>query len=153
MIYAFDLDGTLVDSHDLILQSYRDVGVEPPSDFFGKSWHEWLTDDAKHEAKNRRYLQLIPKLRTMPLFELFATLVDKTDSEVWVLTGASAAAYHAISNELVFGPTVRAQAEMTIDTKIGLMSKNGPGIMFEDDIRAAERMRKETKWTVYHSPR
>ena len=61
---VFDVDGVLVDTRELVVQAYRDVGVEMPENAWGLPWHEWLPalvgDDGRaaelHREKTRRYV-------------------------------------------------------------------------------------------------
>lgn len=146
MMYAFDLDGTLIDSRKAVLQAYHDVGVTPPDDFFMKPWRDWLKDEEAHKAKNRRYLELIPMIRELPLMDLYRRL-----SSPLIMTGASRDAVKAIADH--FGlASDRIISEMNIRGKIRIMNQSrAPGIMFEDQPDAAETMRKETKWTICHT--
>lgn len=147
MLYAFDLDGTLIDSHDTVLESYMDVGVTPPPDFFTRSWHEWLKDPELHRRKNALYLQKIPLIKPLPLMELFKLL----GKDASIMTGASREACAAIAKH--FNLNLRQiHWELSVDSKIWVMNRALiPGIMFEDQRVAAERMRRETCWTVCHT--
>ena len=58
---AFDLDGCLIDSEDLIRAAYRDAGVEPPPGFMTLGHHRWIPGDAAwrarvHARKDTAYL-------------------------------------------------------------------------------------------------
>lgn len=168
MLYAFDLDGTLFDTKPIVLQAYRSAGVEPPEDWFGKSWREWLpamcasSENAEriHKIKNKHYAAIIHTVRRLPLFDLFCklvecsnTLVDYTRAEVVVLTGASSEAVNLLWDFYAIPRGVAVFTELSVNSKIVWMSRSAmPGIMFEDDIVAAQQMRKETKWTIFHSP-
>lgn len=147
MLYAFDLDGTLIDSRSVVLEAYRSVGVEPPSDFFIKTWREWLPDAQKHTAKNEIYLKLIHKIQPLPLLELYRSL----DGRCMIMTGASMVAATAIAKQ--FGLNTKTMlCQMSIDQKVHQMNIfSAPGIMFEDQREAAEIMRSKTRWTICHS--
>lgn len=152
MLYAFDLDGTLVDTRQAVLRAYMDVGVTPPDDFFVRPWHTWLTsyenNQAKHDAKNARYRELMHLVRPMPLLELFREL--SRHNKV-VLTGASKDAVHTIYTHFDIKCS-KTLWGLTVDQKIGYMNSFGDrGIMFEDQLQAADKMRKETKWTICHT--
>src|SRR5690554_4950980 len=41
---CFDIDGTLVDTRELNLRAYAQVGVEIPDDAWGRRWQEWLPE-------------------------------------------------------------------------------------------------------------
>jgi hypothetical protein len=149
VLYAFDLDGTLIDSREAVLTAYRAVGVEPPPDFFGKSWREWLLDPVKHKAKNAVYLKMIEEglVKELPLLELYRTL-DRYE-HAYILTGASLEAGAAIVKRWGFAQD-RTYFGLSLDNKLQWMQFYRQGIMFEDNEFAVRRMRKETRWTICH---
>src|SRR4029077_19825013 len=143
MLYCFDLDGTLIDSREVLIEAYRSVGVEPPSDFFVKSWREWLPDPELHRKKNEIYLKIIHKIRPLPLMQLYHSL----EGHAMIMTAASRAAVKAVARQFQLDSST-IMCEMSVSTKIHTMNLiPNPGIMFEDQKEPAERMRKETKWT------
>lgn len=160
MLYAFDLDGTLFNTKALVKRCYEEFGIEMPADAFGKTWREWLIplcggDELKaqwvHDEKNTLYAKLaaIGVAKPLPLFYLYVTIAD------WsvILTGASQVAALALLNRFPeVNCRVQMNCEMTRVQKINWMNQRINGIMFEDDILAAEQMRKETQWTILHSP-
>lgn len=65
MHVVFDLDGCLIDTTELIKQSYQAAGVTPPDDVLNHEGHQWLIDqctrdkkdvDEVYAAKNAHYL-------------------------------------------------------------------------------------------------
>lgn len=163
MLYAFDLDGTLFDTRKAVEEAYLQIGLVMPVGAYGKSWREWLpqlfADDLEqatywHDQKNKKYLSLVSTMvKPLPLYSLFATLVRCGGAEVILLTGASYEAVHVLSQEYVSIKFIEWYTEQSVDSKIKQLNISRTGIMFEDDIDAAQRMRKETKWTIFHSPR
>lgn len=159
MYYAFDLDGTLVDTKELIIASYKRVGVTPPEDFFGKPWQEWLDDEEKHRQKNEVYIAMIPKhLKPLPLLSLFQRLiVDDGPGGIkyapTILTAASQIAALAILQHLKLECAIyNLHAGLTLQMKINWMnlksSQGEDGIMFEDNIHTVKAMRSNTRWTI-----
>ncbi len=146
MFYAFDLDGTLVDSRATVLQAYRLVGVEPPPDFFYRPWKEWLHDEEKHQQKNAVYLGMLKHVKPLPLMSLYHTLICPR----LIMTGASKLAAMAIATK--FSLDQRSLIyELSVEDKIRRMNAMRSGIMFEDQLDAATKMRKETQWTICHT--
>lgn len=144
MQYAFDLDGTLADTREAVLTSYRAVGVEPPLDFYGKTWKEWLNDATLHHRKNAHYIAHGVKLvKPTKMVELMK-LVDG-----FVITGASAAAAEAVLEHIGL-PMAFVYPELTKEGKAQILNTYQPGIVFEDSLNVALYLRENTKWTVCH---
>ena len=97
MIWAFDLDGTLVHTKLAVVASYAHVGIIMPDDAWGKPWHEWLLtadgrpDHASHARKNDVYANYLGHLARPTGLLNFAV-----SNRCPVLTGASTAAVDAI---------------------------------------------------------
>lgn len=106
----FDMDGVLVDTHQLVIDAYRQVGVEMPEGAWGKPWHEWLIDyfdgdiplasDA-HTKKTDVYMVWLKQGMFKPLPP--ADVITKLYQEwypVGVLSGATYSAVGHISKAL-----------------------------------------------------
>lgn len=157
MRYAFDLDGTLVDSREAILSAYHLAGANPPPNFFMLSRDQWLVGPSAeevHKAKNKIYIKSIPTMvRRLPLMDLYEALCWEERVEITILTGASREAARAVmkahsrkpyyKNDMICG--------ITVSEKIAWMNDGDIGIMFEDQEEAAKRMKKETQWTICHT--
>jgi len=145
MLLAFDLDGTLVDSRDAVLKSYRAAGVEPPKDFWGKPWREWLADKKAHDHKNLEFgkidtLKTVRRLRTMDLFQQDHSLV---------LTGASFEAARAVLAFYDLRPK-SLFTELNVQAKVDTLKALEPGIYFDDDKAVCDAVKEGTRWTVMH---
>jgi hypothetical protein len=149
MLYSFDLDGTLIDSREAVYASYVEVGVSPPADFFSRPWQEWLNDETLHNRKNVVYVQKIPLIKPLPLMELYKDLRSRLHLPT-IMTGASKVAAHAIANYFNLDHSL-LYSELTVTAKINMMNRTRSGIMFEDQRESAERMKRETRWTVCHT--
>lgn len=173
MLYAFDLDGTLVDTKDAVLRAYRAVGVEPPEDFFGRTWREWLTDEDKHEAKNLIYVKNVGRwTKRLGLMDVMHDLRkekafqhrSEPQNMVYVLTGASHDAAKAVLNhhlsypqlnheQLHTGLRMEGKAAVLNDLQKKQTSEHlshSYGIYFDDDEETCNYIRENTKWTVLH---
>lgn len=143
MLYAYDLDGTLADTRQAVLLSYRAVGVEPPPDFFGKPWREWLNDEDLHRRKNEVYAEYVrTHVKPTRLVDTF----KKTGG--FIITGASYRAAHMVMSsigiELAF-----VYSELTMHDKATILNMfDAPGIVFEDSQSIADHLRENTSWTV-----
>lgn len=95
----FDLDGVLVNTHDLVVKAYRKVGVNMPPDAYGKPWTDWLVEymrgdlnraEITHNRKVYKYSQMLHQIEELPCADLLRNLVA-SDVPVGVLTGSSRA--------------------------------------------------------------
>lgn len=95
----FDVDGTLVDTKDLVFRCYASAGVEMPDDAWGKPWNDWLIDyfdgdEAKarkaHKTKQATYLSTLDytDLDALPPTNVAMTLHLAELATVGFLTGA-----------------------------------------------------------------
>jgi hypothetical protein len=91
MTVVFDLDGCLIDSEELIRESYREAGAEPPADFFTLGHHGWITDDREglHDRKNAAYLRRLrfPGANLLPPWGVAERLYSEGHVTA-ILTGA-----------------------------------------------------------------
>jgi hypothetical protein len=144
MLYAFDLDGTLADTREAVTIAYRSVGVEPPPDFFGKPWREWLTDAALHEAKNQVYREIAPHyIKPTPLVKLFKLTGGM------IITGASAEAANVVLRALHLSRPRYLYTQLNMQDKANVLNLHGEeGIVFEDSITIADYLKEKTRWTV-----
>lgn len=142
MHLAFDLDGTLVDSYNAVLASYKAAGVVPPAGFWGKPWREWLDDETAHERKNVAFVsQGIHQTRALPLIRLFQ------NNDSLVLTGASPMAAKFMLSYYGLRPA-ELFCSLNQVGKIDVLKTFTPGIYFDDDEETCLRVQDETSWTV-----
>jgi phosphoglycolate phosphatase-like HAD superfamily hydrolase len=105
LVTVFDCDGVLVDSRAAVEKAYREAGVQPPDDFWGKPWQEWLPQACKgiydamwyHKRKNEIYLNLIQR-GAVPLLsggEVFREMLDQGATLI-VATSGSMQAIQAV---------------------------------------------------------
>lgn len=143
--FLFDLDGTLVDTAHAVKCAYQSVGCEPPDNFFGRPWREWLSNKDMHDRKNHVYPRMLDQYASeLPALKLFRMLPNPG-----ILTGASANAATVVLLKFNI-MTDLIGCEMTLADKIQLLNALPPGIMFEDDNKAVTEMRIKTKWTIYN---
>lgn len=97
MLVLFDLDGTLIDSAEIVKQSYRLAGANPPDNIFEHEGHAWLNEQFKikqhairaHSDKNRWYVKHLAEndVEFLPPYEV-ASWFHFQGHHVGVLTGA-----------------------------------------------------------------
>ncbi len=90
-VIVFDLDGTLIDSEDMIKASYLEAGVTPPDDILSLGHHDWIEEEhreAVHARKNAAYLRRLAQgYKTLPPWSA-AEKLDGAGYETAILTGA-----------------------------------------------------------------
>ena len=109
---AFDVDGTLVDTEQSVIDAYRQHGITMPKEAWGRAWHEWLVPlcdgdwrQARilHMAKNKTYLETLRLgVKQLPPAEVAWELHSKGLCDVAFLTGASSPAVDEILVQLGF---------------------------------------------------
>jgi hypothetical protein len=147
MIYAYDLDGTLVDSEPLVRKAYELAGAKPPEDFFGKPFYEWSNDWEMHARKQSIYIDLIERrgIEELPL----AKLARYTGGHI--VTGAHIDAVVAITKILNLQHLLH-HTSLTVQRKADVLNRisTDGGIMFEDSLETAKKLKELTKWTILH---
>lgn len=171
LIRVFDLDGTLVDSRDAVIASYKDVGIEMKPWHWGKPWRVWLEQaclDAGmpsgsaakvHEAKGRRYTHHRERVRTLPPRRLLEN--STSDVLLCIISGAS---FEAIMGYLIswgLSSHVRiVRGSLTLEQRIETLesirdlTRNAEGgEIYDDDVNNCHEMRKKLDtdfWAIYH---
>ncbi len=156
---VFDLDGTLADTHPIVLEAYKEAGVWLSDDDWGKPAHEWLPqlvgdDEAReiHARKNRIYRALISVrgVRRLPA----ATLCDQLRADrhaIGVLTGASLDAARLVKNSINLGHVPLLGAGADTDTKISVLNSfKHPGVYFDDNLHVCDVISNVTSWRVIY---
>lgn len=131
---AFDMDGVIADTKQLVLKAYRHAGVRMRNDQWGLPWQDWLPDavggsfaDAceTHERKNKIYMTLLRKegVPLLPPAAVFLKMYYNSSVELCLLTGASRAAATRILDEIGVDPdAITMGTGMSISAKGALLS-------------------------------
>jgi phosphoglycolate phosphatase-like HAD superfamily hydrolase len=152
MKFVFDLDGTLIDNRQAIVEAYRAVGVhEVP---FSMPWHDFCSQ-AQHNAKARVYPEMLERYaRPTQLFERLWTRWN-ADRDDWhrprCLTGASSRAVDQITDLPWFRElrcVVDVTADMTPQLKADWLALHGWGTYVDDDADARRVIQELTVWKV-----
>lgn len=145
MQLAFDLDGTLADTKEAVIESYIRAGAprEQVEANWGKPWKVWC-DAEMHARKNQIYLRdCIGRVKRLPPVNLFANKFSI------ILTGASLVAAEAVCKRLGIRPR-EIFPELTAEGKANLLDGLFPGLFIDDDAAACEAVRRRGKWHVLH---
>ncbi len=68
MLYAYDLDGVLVDTQQANLAAYHTINIQPPPNFHQIHWTEWCHRN-HHDNKNKVLPQFKHLIKPLPLLE------------------------------------------------------------------------------------
>lgn len=156
MHYAFDLDGTLIDTKHVLRSAYEEAGVSPPADFFGKPFFAWFkgTKEEADEVRRRKHdayrrSVVAGHVISLPLMHLYKRLTS-VGASTSIVTGASPASVQLIAGYLGLSPNTRMLTGCTMEDKAKYLSMVGElGIMFEDDRVVADYLRSNTTgWTI-----
>lgn len=147
-MFAFDLDGTLVDNKKAVKRSYEKAGVTPPEDFWGKPSKEWLRDPSATYRKNRIYTEIAPLLN-IPLPTLDIYLANYPSP---IITGASQdGAVTTLKSCLVpFDPTLLYTGCTAEDKADILNNLSEKGTYYDDRKLVVEFLRENTSWRIVH---
>lgn len=129
---AFDLDGCLIDSEELIRQSYKDVGVELPDGFMSRPSGQWADDDLR-ARKDAAYLH---RLATDPLWPLppwwAAEVLHEAGEVVGLITSAPDGAVQVVAKRALSWPFTVTCAGLTPTQKAVWLNDTGPGVYVDD---------------------
>jgi hypothetical protein len=157
---SFDLDGTLVDTVDMNRQCYIIAGVNPPDDFFGRPWQEWLPAVCMQQGKNinvvrarkrQAYAQWVAQhgvRRLAPSF-LINEMV-KRNSIVSVITGASAENAWLMLDFLGLSPKLVRLNSAAREVKYAWIMKQIPGHLHIDDDDTLIKALPKRRGILYH---
>jgi len=68
MLYAYDLDGVLVDTEHANREAYLTLGIIPPKDFHQKHWSTWVSEK-DHDRKNKILPMRKNLIKALPILE------------------------------------------------------------------------------------
>jgi len=124
-VWAFDLDGTLLNTWEINYQAYATVGVKMPNHAHGLSWQEWLPEycggnfavaGTLHSAKTQIYLRRLIECdlqgMELPPLEVMRELHRDNPTRVKVLTASSVISTRRLMNRLGF-EDIEYHAELT----------------------------------------
>jgi phosphoglycolate phosphatase-like HAD superfamily hydrolase len=142
--WTFDLDGTLIDSKQVVHETYEELGVHVPIDgMWGLPWRLWLPDACGgideatviHAEKTRRYLKKLANGDVPELpFASIARQLQADGTRVDIITGATPAAAHAAVEMLGLKSDTLFAAGIPIRERAPLLNQIAPVGVYVDDL-------------------
>ncbi len=133
---VFDLDGCLIDSRELVRQSYREAGAEAPADFFALGHHDWIPcvdREAVHARKDAAYLRHLAAdtLEFLPPWQT-AEMLHDAGHPVALLSNAPDGAARALAMRVSAWPFQLWAAGVRPAAKGAWLSHAGTGVYVDD---------------------
>lgn len=147
LLYAYDLDGVLIDSRRATLEAYAIAGVVPPPDFYHRSWQSWTTPEV--HARKTAALPLVAGKQTiteLPLLEFAhkngGTILSMCSDEALAITRPMFGldSIGPILNKL----SVERRLEYLKNATLNLEGVDY--IYFDDNAEFCELVSKHTRW-------
>ena len=135
-VIAFDLDGCLADTRQLIERAYRTAGAEPPEDFFSLGHHDWIEPDRReqvHAAKNAAYLEALARepVTLLPPWQA-AERLRAEGRAVALLTGAPEGTIKVLEKRVPSWPFLIARSAATPQEKTAWLARMRQGAYVDD---------------------
>lgn len=143
--WCSDIDGVLIDSRELVHESYRRVGVNMPESAWGHPWKTWLPaavgsyDLAKqlHDEKTKEYIEVLKSgtvpINALPLAHVMTALEQRDDTQVYYVTGASLPVAQIILSELGLNTDALLAAGISTDDRYDIMKTISSSGTYVDD--------------------
>lgn len=154
--WAFDLDGTLIDTMEINRQAYETVGVKMPASAAGLSWLEWLPEycggnyeiaAALHRQKGSIYLRRLIETdlegMRLPALEIAQELYADNPTRVKLVTAASLLTTRRLINRFQFD-TIEYHAELVYRERMTLLrnwAMFADVVYLDDSPKTVEKLR------------
>jgi FMN phosphatase YigB (HAD superfamily) len=144
-IWCSDIDGVLVDSRELVRESYAAVGVDMPAQAWGYPWETWLPaavgslEKAKelHDEKTRKYVETLKsgaaREYSLPFAGVARSLERDPACTVYYVTGAAHDTAIAILNELGLKAENLVGSGVSTSEREAIFRALGPTGVYIDD--------------------
>jgi hypothetical protein len=161
VLHIFDLDGTLLDNKQQILQAYRAAAIElrlpvpTANTIWGRTAAEWKCTPELHKRKTEIYAQLVNTV-TLAWAALVYTRIGVQCRRVW--TGASRATVDLYcANPLLCRYAFTARTAMSLKEKrnslldLRQLFPNLYVHYYDDDVNAAETITRNVRNIEIHT--
>lgn len=159
--YVFDLDGTVLDTRELVVASYRAAGAVPPADVLDREGDDWLDRQvgaadapAVRFLKNQHYLYTLQHARDVERLALPPLVVARelavAGRFVGLLTGAPRGTVARVADRLRPWPFAWAVDGVKTPTKMRMLAEHPTlhGGVYVDDQPALVNL--PSGWTFVH---
>jgi phosphoglycolate phosphatase-like HAD superfamily hydrolase len=164
--WAFDIDGVLIDSRELVEQAYLNAGVALPEEAWGVSWRRWLIDLVGseeealevHRRKQESYATLL-RIRgsayALPGAALANALID-VNADVYFVTAASRASALQVLTVLDLPEERLVGTELTTEQRMDLLrdiktTNESRSYTYIDDRLEGQRIAQDAGWGFGHA--
>lgn len=157
-MWCTDIDGVLIDSRELVKESYRSVGIEMPIEAWGHPWKQWLPafvgsyEDAEklHTKKTEMYVDVLKSgaVRDSALpFAMIARALERDPvSQVYYVTGAAEKTAITILSELGLNPKNLIASSIATTPRADILKKLSPYGVYVDDRIEGQVPAQDAGW-------
>lgn len=168
--WCSDIDGVLIDSRELVRQSYRNVGVIMPDEAWGHPWRTWLPDavgsldkaESLHARKTEAYIDVLASgavvEHALPFASIAVALQASPGVRVFYVTGAAEPVAKTILTELGLDPEALLAAGISTDDRLEVLKSIAATGTYIDDRQEGREpalaagwkfiwAQQEVKWT------
>lgn len=167
LLWCSDIDGVIVDSKELVVESYKYVGIEMPIHAWGHPWQTWLPGtvgsyekaEQLHKQKTTAYVEVLKSGAAIAAALPFANVLRALERDpmcvVFYVTGASELTAITILQELGLNyKNLIGSSMSTTDRTPELMKLGKTGTYIDDRIEghsAAEKAGWSFIWAQQES--
>lgn len=153
-----DIDGVLIDSRELVVESYRRIGVNMPLDAWGHPWKTWLPGAvgsydlaAKlHAKKTEEYVEVLKsgavRKNALPFAQIAAALESTSTNTVYYVTGAAEPVALTILSELGLKTSNLLGSGVSTDERLRIMRNIHDSGTYIDDRFEGHRPAQLAGW-------
>lgn len=135
----FDLDGVVIDSEDVIIESYRRAGIVTPTNILSLGTTKWLDELIGPQAalrvkleKDIAYTHLMEVVPTLPGLAT-AQMLKTSGIKPMLLTGAPSIGFEALERRFTcLWPFAWGLGKLTPRDKRNILSLAGPSVYIDD---------------------
>jgi hypothetical protein len=159
LFWCSDIDGVIVDSRELVLESYARVGIQMPPEAWGHPWQTWLPGavgsyeaaEKLHKEKTEKYIEVLRSgaaiKAALPFSGILRALERDPACEVYYITGAAELTAITILQELGLNFKNLLAASMTTGDRTAELLKVSPYGTYIDDRIEGQAAADKAGWS------